>query len=181
VSDGPVVLDEHRGMMAQKATEVRRHLAAFEAEQAALRGRQAELEKHLLAAPAASWEDAAEKARYLLALLAATSEGQDPRRRKIIAGVLDDFARLAAGQAEPTGEGRRADAADTNTAAAEHVGQQRHRTEEGRTPKGGSETAAEKDERLRGVENDRRASRKATEGSRGKRRRGGGLGVEGSS
>lgn len=95
--DDPVLLDEHRGMMAQKATEVRRHLAEFEAEQAALRNRQVELEKHLLAAPAATWEDAAERVRYLLALFAATSEGRDPRRQKIIAAVLDDFARLSVG------------------------------------------------------------------------------------
>lgn len=93
---GPVVLDEHRGMMAQKATEVRRHLAAFEAEQAGLRERQAELERHLLAAPSPTWEDAAEKARYLLKLFAASAEGRDPRRQKIIASVLEDFARLAA-------------------------------------------------------------------------------------
>ena len=96
----PVVLDDRRGMMAQKATEVRRHLAAFEAEKTALRRRQAELEKHLLAAPAATWEDAAEKARYLIGLFAITSEGRDPRRQRIIAGVLEDFARLAAGTAE---------------------------------------------------------------------------------
>ncbi len=99
--DEPVVLDEHRGMMAQKATEVRRHLAAFEAEQAALRKRQTELERHLLAAPAATWEDAAEKARYLLALFAATSEGRDPRRQRVIAGVLDDFRRLSAARSTP--------------------------------------------------------------------------------
>ncbi len=92
--DDPIVLDERRGMMAQKATELRRHLAAFEEEQAKLRLRQAELEQHLLAAPARTWAEAAEKARYLLALFAATSEGQDPRRRKIIAAVLDDFQRL---------------------------------------------------------------------------------------
>lgn len=98
VDDEPVVLDEHRGMMAQKATEVRRHLAAFEAEQTALRQRQTELERHLLAAPAATWEDAVEKARYLLALFAATSEGRDPRRQKVIASVLGDFRRLSAGQ-----------------------------------------------------------------------------------
>jgi hypothetical protein len=92
--DAPIVLDEHRGMMAQKATEARRHLAVFEAEQVALRRRQAALERHLLAAPAAAWGDAAEKARYLLTLFAATSEGRDPRRRRLIAAVLDDFRRL---------------------------------------------------------------------------------------
>jgi hypothetical protein len=99
VSDDPTVLDEHRGMAAQKATEIRRHLAAVEAQQAALKEREAELERYLLAAPAASWEDAAEKARYLITLLAATAAGRDPRRKKLIASVLDDFRRLA-GQRE---------------------------------------------------------------------------------
>jgi hypothetical protein len=93
--DDPVVLDERRGMAAQKATEVRRLGAEVEAQRAALRRRQAELEGHLLAGPSATWEEAAEKARYLINLLADTPEGRDPRRRKIIAGVLDDLARLS--------------------------------------------------------------------------------------
>jgi hypothetical protein len=92
----PAVLDEHRGMAAQKATEIRRHLAEVEAQQAALQQRQAELEKFLLAAPSVTWEAAAEKARYLITLFADTPAGRDPRRRKIIAGVLEDFERLAA-------------------------------------------------------------------------------------
>ena len=99
--DDPVELDEHRGIAAQKATELRRQLAAIEADQAALRQRQEELEKFLLAAPSTSWEDAAEKARYLIGLFAATSEGQDPRRQRIIVAVLDDFRRLSAGSMEP--------------------------------------------------------------------------------
>jgi hypothetical protein len=100
-TDDPVVLDTRRGMAAQKATEIRRHLAAIEADQAALRTRQEELERFLLASPAASWVEAAEKARYLLTVLASTSAGRDPRRRKIIASLLDDFARLSAGEACP--------------------------------------------------------------------------------
>lgn len=98
----PIVLDEHRGMAAQYATEIRRRLAEVEADQAVLRDRRTELEKFLLAAPASTWPEAADKARYLIGLLAATSIGRDPRRQKLIAGVLDDFARLsdepAAGQ-----------------------------------------------------------------------------------
>ena len=94
--DRPVVLDERRGMQAQKATEIRRHLADIEADQRALRTRQEELEKFLLASPATTWIEAAEKARYLLTLLAATSAGRNSRRRKIIAGLLDDFGRLSA-------------------------------------------------------------------------------------
>lgn len=91
----PVTLDGQREMLAQEVTEVlRRHLAAFEVAQKALQQRQAELE-HLLAAPALCWEDAAGKARYLLALFAATPEGHDPRRHELVAAVLADFRRLA--------------------------------------------------------------------------------------
>jgi hypothetical protein len=64
-----------------------------------LRLRQDELESHLIAAPAASWQEAAEKARYLLNLFAATLTLQDPRRQKLIAAVLADFERLSGGRA----------------------------------------------------------------------------------
>ncbi|HYK79872.1 MAG TPA: hypothetical protein VEU95_09585 [Micropepsaceae bacterium] len=97
-----IELDGHRGMMAQKATDLRRLLAGVEADERALRLRQEELEAHLLAAPAANWSDAAEKVRYLLRLFAATSAGQDPRRQTLIADVLDDFARLSAMATEET-------------------------------------------------------------------------------
>ena len=49
----------------------------------------------MIAAPAANWHEAAEKARYLLNLFAATLVSQDPRRQKLIAAVLADFERLA--------------------------------------------------------------------------------------
>jgi hypothetical protein len=91
----PILLDEHRGMAAQQATEIRRRLAEVEADQAALRERRTKLEKFLLSAPASTWPEAAEKARYLIGLFAATSSGRDPRRQKLIAGVLDDFVRLS--------------------------------------------------------------------------------------
>ena len=77
VEDDPVVLDEHRGMMERRATEIRRQLTEVEAEQTALRRRQVELERFLFAAPSASWEEAAAKARYLLMLFADTSTGRD--------------------------------------------------------------------------------------------------------
>ena len=41
----PLELDEHRGMNAQKDTEIRRPLQEVRLDQAALRERQAELEK----------------------------------------------------------------------------------------------------------------------------------------
>ena len=69
-------------------------MADVEANEKALRSRQDELEAHMLAAPARNWPDAAEKARYLLNLFAASLAAQDPRREKLIAAVLDDFERL---------------------------------------------------------------------------------------
>ncbi len=93
--DDPVDLDVHRGMAAQKATEIRRErLHRFQEDQATLRHRQEELETHLLAAPAETWSEAAVKAEYLIQLFAATPEAQDPRRKELIAHVMDDFARL---------------------------------------------------------------------------------------
>jgi hypothetical protein len=53
------------------------------------------LESQLLAAPAANWHEAAEKARYLLNLFAGTLGAQDPRRQKLIAAVIADFKRLS--------------------------------------------------------------------------------------
>ena len=101
MTDDPIPLDEHRGMAAQKATEIRRRLAEVEADQAALRHRQAELEHCLVAAPALTWREAAEKARYLITLFAATPAAQDPRRQKLIASVLDDFDKLSGERANP--------------------------------------------------------------------------------
>lgn len=105
MSDDPILLDQRRGLAAQKATEVRRHLAEVRADQAALRERQAELEKALAAAPAQTWAEAAEKARYLIELFAASSGAGDPRRRRLIASVLDDFTRLAGASADPADKG----------------------------------------------------------------------------
>ncbi len=103
-TDPPIELDRHRGMAAQKATEIRRLLAEVEANESMLRERQQQLEAQLLAAPAATWVEAAEKARYLLRLFAATPYAQDPRRQKLIGAVIEDFARLS-----------RTDSADTTS------------------------------------------------------------------
>jgi hypothetical protein len=94
VTDHAVELDKHRGMAAQKATELRRLVSEVAEDRAKLKARQDELEKFLVAAPAAGWFEAAEKARYLLTLFAATSEAQDPRRKTLIANLLTDFVRL---------------------------------------------------------------------------------------
>jgi hypothetical protein len=88
-------LDKRRGMMAQKATELRRLLSEVSANEETLRARQKELEDQLLATPALSWEEAADKARYLLSLFGSSLAGQDPRRQMLIDRVLDDFTRLS--------------------------------------------------------------------------------------
>ena len=95
MTDKTIDLDRHRGMAAQKATDLRRLLADVESNERALHLRQNELESHLVAAPAANWYEAAEKARYLLKLFGASLAGQDPRRQKLIEAVLADFERLS--------------------------------------------------------------------------------------
>ena len=93
--EDPVDLDEHRGMAAQKATEIRRErLLQFQEDQTILRHHQEELEKHLLAAPAETWPEAAVKAEYLIQLFAETQDAQDPRRRELIAHTVEDLTRL---------------------------------------------------------------------------------------
>ena len=95
MTDRPVELDEHRGISAQKATEIRRRLHEVQADQAALRSRQQEFERYALAAPSATWPEAATKARYLIQLFALTPDARDPRRQELISNVLDDLARLS--------------------------------------------------------------------------------------
>ena len=95
MTDKTVDLDQHRGMAAQKATNLRRLLADVEANEKALRVRQDELESHLIAAPAQNWTEAAEKARYLLNLFAATLHTEDSRRHRLVTAVLADFERLS--------------------------------------------------------------------------------------
>ena len=95
MTDSPVELDEHRGMAAQKETEIRRLLHEVQADQTALRARQDEIESFMVAADATTWPEAAAKARYLIELYAATPDAQDPRRQRLVAGVLADLARLS--------------------------------------------------------------------------------------
>ena len=100
VTKQTIDLDKHRGMTAQKATELRRQLSDVEANEKLLRQRQADLEEQLLASPALTWEEAGEKARYLLSLFASSLSAQDPRRQMLIARVLEDFVRLSTPQGE---------------------------------------------------------------------------------
>lgn len=88
-------LDDRRGMTAQRDTVARRQKQGVAADQAAIRSRAAALEQQLARVPAATWAEAADKARYLLTIFAASRECSDPRRQKLIRSVLSDFERLA--------------------------------------------------------------------------------------
>ena len=89
-------------MAAQKATGMRRQLAAVDAAHAALPMRQEELDI-LLAAPATGWGEAVAKARYLLILFAQTPAAE--WRAGLIADVFADFERLLAEPKRPPGAG----------------------------------------------------------------------------
>jgi hypothetical protein len=95
MTDNPVDLDKHRGMKSQKATDIRRVLAEVEANAKVLRDRQGILESQLLSTQAASWPEAAAKARYVLNLYAAGLAPTDTHHRDLVAAVLADFARLS--------------------------------------------------------------------------------------
>jgi hypothetical protein len=95
MNDNPVDLDKHRGMAAQKATDMRRLLAEVEGSAQIQRDQQADVEKRLLAVPATSWPEAAVKARYVLNLYAAELAPADSHHRDLVAAVLADFARLS--------------------------------------------------------------------------------------
>src|ERR1700710_1051425 len=95
MNDTPVDLDKHRGMAAQKATDIRRVLADVEANAKLLRDKQGVVEIQLLAVPAASWSEAVAKARYVLNLYSASLPPSDTHHRDLVAAVLADLTRLA--------------------------------------------------------------------------------------
>src|SRR5580704_11010426 len=95
MTDEPLDLDKHRGMAAQKATDLRRTLAEVEGNARNLRERQTRFESQLLSEPSCSWPDAAAKARYVLNLYAAGLSPEDSHHRDLVAAILEDFSRLA--------------------------------------------------------------------------------------
>src|SRR5690348_7423265 len=95
MTDDPIDLDKRRGMAAGKETDLRRALVELETKAKALRDRQAHLENELLSVSAASWPEAAAKARYVLNLYAAGLPPEDARHRDLVTAILDDFTRLA--------------------------------------------------------------------------------------
>jgi hypothetical protein len=95
VSETPIELDRHRGMAAQKATDIRRVLADVEANAKLLRDKQRVVEIELFAVPAASWSEAAAKARYVLNLYSDSLAPTDTHHRELVSAVLADLTRLS--------------------------------------------------------------------------------------
>jgi len=96
MTDTPIELDKHRGMAAQKATDIRRVIADVEANAKLLRDKQGVVEIEILSAPATSWSEAVAKARYVLNLYAAGLAPTDTHHRDLVAAVLADLTRLSA-------------------------------------------------------------------------------------
>ena len=95
MNETPIELDKHRGMAAQKATDIRRVLAEVEVNAKLLRDKQGVLEIQILAAPAASWPEAVAKARYVLNLYSASLPPNDTHHRDLVAAVLAYLTRLS--------------------------------------------------------------------------------------
>ena len=95
MDESPIDLDEHRGMAAQKATDLRRVIADVEANAKLLRDHQAAVELQLLAVLATSWPEAVAKARYVLNLYAADLSPADTHHRDLVTAVLADLTWLA--------------------------------------------------------------------------------------
>jgi hypothetical protein len=77
---------------------LRRILAEVENNAKALRDRWGIFENQLLSVPAASWPEAAAKARYVLNLYEAGLAPDDTHHRDLVVAVLADFARLFNGR-----------------------------------------------------------------------------------
>ncbi len=94
MTDDVIDLDKRRGMASQAATDSRRLLADVEANEQILRMQRDALEAQLFATQAATWQDAAVKARFVLGLYAATLGKGDTRHRALVDAVLADLERL---------------------------------------------------------------------------------------
>ena len=95
MSEDPIDLDKHRGMAAQKATDIRRVVTEIEANAKLLRDRQGAVEMQILAVPTTLVSEAVAKARYVLNLYAAGLAPTDAHHRDLVAAVLADLTRLA--------------------------------------------------------------------------------------
>ena len=95
MTDTPIDLDKHRGMAAQKATDIRLALADVETNAKLLRDKQGIVESQIIDVPAACWAEAVAKASYVLDRYAASLAPTDTHHRALVAAVLADLTRLS--------------------------------------------------------------------------------------
>jgi hypothetical protein len=93
--DDPVALDARRGVGARKDAEERRKRGKVADDLEAVRARQVALESYLHGQTPQSWRAVAEKARYVIELLAATRGALDPQRQRLVADVLAELGEVA--------------------------------------------------------------------------------------
>ncbi len=102
MTEKPTDLDSHRNEAGQKIVNLRR--AQLEKNQA-VHGSQAakpeDIEQSFLDAPARSWSDVAAKAKYLLEIFSTTPEAGQPRRKKLVAQVLNELDALHGQDRDP--------------------------------------------------------------------------------
>jgi hypothetical protein len=100
-SDEPVDLDRHRSQAAQSEIRGRRErLKELMLENGVVELDREELETVLFATPCDTWLEAAVRAQYLIQLYSETEDAQQPRRRELVARVLDDLSSLCQAERE---------------------------------------------------------------------------------
>jgi hypothetical protein len=97
VTEQTIDLDQHRGMAAQKTTDLRRLMADVEANERALRSRQDKLEITRLRRRRGIGPKPPRRRDICSIFLPLPSPPKIPVKQKLIAAVLDDFERLRRG------------------------------------------------------------------------------------
>ena len=94
MTDKPVDLDKHRGMAAQKATDLRRLLSEVEANATILRRAPGRAGNPARRGAGRDLDGSRREGALSARSLRRDAGAGDTRRRKLVAAVLDDFDRL---------------------------------------------------------------------------------------
>ena len=95
MTDHPINLDDRRSVASRLESGIRRRAANSGSSPDVGCGKvDAELDAAMLAGPACTWIEAADKTRFLLERFSATPEARNARVQKLIGRVMCDLARL---------------------------------------------------------------------------------------
>ena len=97
MTERPIDLDQRRGMAAQKATDIRRLLAEVQANRTRCASGRMSWKRSSSPRRRRTGTTRPRRRAICSASLPRRSAAQDPRKQKLIAAVLDDFARLSCG------------------------------------------------------------------------------------